>query len=73
LKSQAFKSPLISFIDENCLVFDNEEENKLEYTNVHNKFKDVVEGLLDMYMKDLNVTDEQFFEACQLGTEGVDK
>lgn len=26
----------MSFLDENCLVFDNEEENKLEYTQIHN-------------------------------------
>jgi len=26
----------MSFIDENCIVFDNEEENKLEYTTIHN-------------------------------------
>lgn len=26
----------MSFLDEHCLVFDNEEENRLEYTLVHN-------------------------------------
>lgn len=26
----------MSFLDENCLVFDNEDENKLEYTGIHN-------------------------------------
>lgn len=26
----------MSFLDENCLVFDNEDENKLEYTAIHN-------------------------------------
>lgn len=26
--------PLMAFIDENCLVFDTEEENKLEWTVV---------------------------------------
>lgn len=26
----------MSFLDENCLVFDTEEENKLEYTQIHN-------------------------------------
>jgi hypothetical protein len=26
----------MSFLDENCLVFDNEDENKLEYTQIHN-------------------------------------
>jgi hypothetical protein len=26
----------MSFLDENCLIFDNEEENRLEYTSIHN-------------------------------------
>jgi len=26
----------MSFLDENCLIFDTEEENKLEYTGIHN-------------------------------------
>jgi hypothetical protein len=26
----------MSFLDDNCLVFDTEEENKLEYTQIHN-------------------------------------
>ena len=25
----------MSFLDENCLLFDNEDENKLEYTSIH--------------------------------------
>ena len=26
---------MVSYIEEHCLVFDNEEENKLEYTTIH--------------------------------------
>ena len=25
----------MSYIEEHCLIFDNEEENKLEYTTIH--------------------------------------
>jgi hypothetical protein len=25
----------MSFIDENCMIFDSEDENKLEYTGLH--------------------------------------
>lgn len=25
----------MQFLDENCIVFDNEDENKLEYTSIH--------------------------------------
>lgn len=35
LKSPRWKTPVVSFIEEHCLIFDNEEENKLEYTTIH--------------------------------------
>lgn len=42
-----FKSPqwdvaVMGFIDENCAVFDTDEENKLSYTELHQQFKDLV-------------------------------
>jgi len=36
LRSPRWKAPIMSFLDENCLIFDNEDENKLEYTVMHN-------------------------------------
>ena len=54
----------MSFLDENCLVFDNEEENRLEYTSIHNNFKKIVDDLLSELMAELGVTQEQFLEAC---------
>lgn len=32
----------MGFIDENCAVFDTEEENKLSYTTLHHQFKELV-------------------------------
>jgi len=32
MKSPRWRAPVVSYIEEYCLVFDNEEENKLEYT-----------------------------------------
>lgn len=26
----------MSFLDEHCIIFDNDDENKLEYTTIHN-------------------------------------
>lgn len=42
-----FKSPewdiaVMGFIDQNCAVFDTEEENKLSYTALHHQFKELV-------------------------------
>ena len=36
LRSPRWKTPVMSFLDEYCIIFDNEEENKLEYTTIHN-------------------------------------
>ena len=35
LRSPRWKTPVMSFLDENCICFDNEEENKLEFTTIH--------------------------------------
>lgn len=42
-------------MDENCLVFDNEDENKFTYTDIHNKFKETIEVILEGFMKDIGV------------------
>lgn len=39
LRSPRWKVPVMSFLDEKCLSFDNEEENKLEFTPIHNVSK----------------------------------
>ena len=59
----------MTFIDENCLVFDSEDENKLEYTVIHNKFKDMVDALLDGLLTELQVSPDLFLEAVKLGRQ----
>ena len=77
LRSPRWKTPVMSFIDEYCTVFDDEEENKLEFTKIHKvrrkslllnyfqDFKKIVEDLLQELMKELGVSDEQFVDACK--------
>ena len=36
LRSPRWKTPVMSFLDEFFIQFDNEEENKLEFTQIHN-------------------------------------
>ena len=48
----------MSFLDEYCIIFDNEEENKLEYTNIHSDFKNLVEELIGELIAELGVTQE---------------
>lgn len=38
----------MSFLDENCLVFDNEDENKLEYTGIHNVRKRRIKSCVEI-------------------------
>lgn len=47
----------MSYIDEYCTVFDNEDENKLEFTKIHMDFKKIVEDLLQELMSELGVSD----------------
>ena len=54
----------MSFIDEYCTAFDDEDEHKLEFTKIHNDFKKIVEDLLQELMTELGVSDVQFVEAC---------
>ncbi len=35
----------MSFIEEHCIIFDTEEENKLEYTQIHHVRRPVLIGL----------------------------
>lgn len=35
IKSPRWKTPVLSFIDEYCIIFDDEDENKFEYTDLH--------------------------------------
>ena len=46
----------MSFLDEFCIGFDNEEENKLEYTKIHFDFKKLVEDLIGELIAELGVT-----------------
>ena len=64
LRSPRWKTPIMSFLDHHCIIFDREEENKLEYTPVHNEFKLLVEELIGHLLAELGVTQEQFLEAC---------
>eukprot|EP00058_Branchiostoma_floridae_P027944 XP_002613435.1 hypothetical protein BRAFLDRAFT_84560 [Branchiostoma floridae] len=65
LRSPTWTVPVMNFIEENCLVFDNNEENKLEYTEAHNQYKGMVEALLGSFMEDLGITEDQFTEGCK--------
>ena len=72
LRSPRWKTPVMSFIDEYCTGFDDEDEHKLEFTKIHNvsgtindltivsflkDFKKIVEDLLQELMSELGESD----------------
>lgn len=63
--SAEWKAPVLSFIEEKCIVFDDEEENKLEYTVIHSEFKKLAEGLIEAMLWELGATPEMFGEAFE--------
>ena len=63
--SPEWKAPVLSFIEEKCIVFDDEEENKLEYTVIHKEFKGLAEKLIEAMLWELGATSEMFGEAFE--------
>ena len=55
----------MSYIEEHCLVFDNEDENKLEYTTIHQEFFKLVDELLCELVAEMGITSEVFKAACE--------
>uniref|UniRef100_H3C0M9 Cilia- and flagella-associated protein 36 n=1 Tax=Tetraodon nigroviridis TaxID=99883 RepID=H3C0M9_TETNG len=64
LGSPIWLIPINEFIETKSLVFDDEEENKLSYTDIHLQYKTLVERLLDNYMKEVGISEQQFLDAC---------
>ncbi|XP_048865187.1 cilia- and flagella-associated protein 36 isoform X2 [Brienomyrus brachyistius] len=64
LGSPEWVIPVTDFMENKCTVFDDEDENKLTYTEIHQQYKQLVENLLENYMRDVGINEQQFFEAC---------
>jgi len=57
LKSPEWTTDICDYIDDNCLTFggDYEEENSLEFTAVHKKFKKLVEKKLAKFCREFGI------------------
>ncbi|XP_045927275.1 cilia- and flagella-associated protein 36 isoform X2 [Micropterus dolomieu] len=64
LGSPEWLIPVTDFMENKCTVFDDEDENKLSYTEIHLQYKKLVEKLLDNYMQEVGINEQQFLEAC---------
>uniref|UniRef100_A0A5F9DIK9 Cilia- and flagella-associated protein 36 n=1 Tax=Oryctolagus cuniculus TaxID=9986 RepID=A0A5F9DIK9_RABIT len=64
LRGPDWSIPILDFVEQKCEVFDDEEESKLTYTEIHQEYKELVEKLLESYLKDIGINEDQFQEAC---------
>ncbi|KAF1313359.1 hypothetical protein FI667_g17440, partial [Globisporangium splendens] len=64
-RSPAWEVPIMCFIDENCASFDTGDENKFVYTDLHQQFRDVVEGVLGSSLAEIGITSSDFAEICE--------
>lgn len=65
-----FRSPewderVMGFVDMHCGIFLNDEENKFEYTTLHEEFRDHVERIITSELTTVGITLELFVEACE--------
>lgn len=72
LQSPGWRNPILEFIDLHCGQFDDLDENKFFYTELHTviviqKFKDLIDDLLHGVCLTLGVSSEQFIKACDKG------
>lgn len=70
-ESPLWRKPILNFIDKHCVVFDSEEENKLEYTMLHNQFQQMVEERLDGFLAEFSIPQEVFLNACEAATDKI--
>lgn len=59
-KGPTWQTPILDFIDDNCYMFDNTEENRLEYTPVYNQFCALLERLLEEHLRKIGISNEDF-------------
>eukprot|EP00062_Callorhinchus_milii_P007983 gi/632950192/ref/XP_007890583.1/ PREDICTED: coiled-coil domain-containing protein 104 isoform X3 [Callorhinchus milii] len=61
LSSPCWTIPTTDFVEQNCIVFDDEEENKLSYTEIHREYKE-----LPVFQPVLAAEDFQVFKSMMV-------
>uniref|UniRef100_A0A7S1PRL8 Cilia- and flagella-associated protein 36 n=1 Tax=Alexandrium catenella TaxID=2925 RepID=A0A7S1PRL8_ALECA len=70
LKSPTWVTPIAQFIDDQCGLFDDKEENELMHTACHSEFKQLVNELLVSHLLEVSVNPEDFERFCEKGLTG---
>lgn len=67
LKSPSWVTPVMEYIEQHCVIFDTEAENKLEYTLKHNEFRALIDGLLAAHLLEVSIGEDEFQQFIQDG------
>jgi hypothetical protein len=70
LQAPTWSVPVMEFIDSNCGIFDSGDENKLVYTDIHERFCRLIETLLESHLADIGLTSEDFAAVCAAAPRG---
>jgi len=65
LKSAEWDAAVMGFIDNNCAVFVNDDENKFEYSQIHRAFVDEIEALIDAQLDKVGISNDLLVAACK--------
>ncbi|KAK0076264.1 hypothetical protein PV325_005672 [Microctonus aethiopoides] len=64
LQGPVWSAPLLTFIEERSLIFENDTDDSKEYREAYQEYKNLVDLLLGCYMEDMGISPEQFEYAC---------
>jgi hypothetical protein len=69
IKSPTFRNIIKDFIDENCSLFIDIEENTFQQGELFNEFTQLIENLLTDLLKEGGISQEQFLSSAEKGLE----
>ena len=73
ISSKDFRNPIKDYIDENCQIFFDVTENTFQQGALFNEFTQLVDNLLDKFIKSKGITDEMFLLSAKKGIENPNK
>ncbi len=69
LSSPRWEAEVLSFVDEQCIIFDCEEENKFQYSSVHQEFVNLVDNVLRERLIEFGISEKDLGDACLIYNE----
>ena len=58
--------------DTHCIIFDNDDENKFAYSDLHGQFRQLIESMISNKLAEVGIAAEDFAAACQSDRFGRD-